>query len=116
VAVSGAPPGRDGWRVQVQDRVLTLANAAVSTSGDEFQYFEIDGARFSHILDPRTGKPLRDSRTVSVIANRGIEADSLATAWSVIDPATATNGCPVKMMRAEARRLIADARCASTRN
>jgi thiamine biosynthesis lipoprotein len=90
VAVSGdlamgdPPPGREGWRVLVQTEVLCLANAAVSTSGDEFQFVEIDGARYSHILDPRTGAPLREAGTVSVIAGSGMEADSLATVISVL--------------------------------
>jgi FAD:protein FMN transferase len=86
VAMSDAPPGRPGWRVRVKDEIVSLANAAVSTSGDEFQFLEIDGIRYSHIFDPRTGMPLRNSRPVSVIAPTGIEADSLATAISVLGP------------------------------
>jgi thiamine biosynthesis lipoprotein len=86
LVMSAAPPGRDGWRVRVQDQVLSLANAAVSTSGDEFQFVEIDGVRYSHIIDPRTGMALRDVPTVSVIAPSGIQADSLATALSVVGP------------------------------
>ena len=89
VAMSGdivagdAPPGREGWRVQALGHTLTLANQAVSTSGDEFQYLEIDGRRYSHIVDPRTGRALEDSQPVAVVARTGIEADSLATAISV---------------------------------
>jgi thiamine biosynthesis lipoprotein len=92
VAVSGdivaaaRPPGARGWRVQVQNETIILANAAVSTSGDEYQLLEADGARYSHIFDPRTGMALRDSRQVSVIAPTGIEADSLATAISILGP------------------------------
>lgn len=83
LVMSAPPPGRDGWRIRVQDQVLSLANAAVSTSGDEFQFVEIDGVRYSHIVDPRTGMALRNARAVSVISRSGIEADSLATALSV---------------------------------
>jgi FAD:protein FMN transferase len=86
IAMSGPPPGQAGWRVRVQDEILSLANAAVSTSGDEFQALEIDGVRYSHILDPRTGMPVRHGLTVSVIAPDGMEADSLATALSVASP------------------------------
>jgi FAD:protein FMN transferase len=86
VATSGPPPGRTGWRVRVQNEILSLANAAVSTSGDEFQFIEIDGVRYSHILDPRTGMAVRNGPTVSVIAASGIEADGLATALSVTGP------------------------------
>jgi FAD:protein FMN transferase len=84
VTASGAPPGQPGWRVQVQNEIILLVNAAVSTSGDEFQFLEVNGVRYSHIFDPRTGMALRDSRTVSVIAPTGIEADSLATAIAVL--------------------------------
>ena len=87
IAMSAPPPGHAGWRIQVQNSVLSLANAAVSTSGDEFQFTEIDGVRYSHILDPRSGMPLRDARTISVIASSGMEADGLATALSVLGPA-----------------------------
>jgi thiamine biosynthesis lipoprotein len=83
VVMSDPPPGQTGWRVKVQGEVHSLANAAVSTSGDEFQFVEIDGVKYSHIVDPRTGLPLRDSVPVSVIARTGIEADSLATAYAV---------------------------------
>jgi thiamine biosynthesis lipoprotein len=86
VVVGDPPPGQDGWKIQVQGRVLRLANSAVSTSGDEFQFIELNGSRYSHILDPRTGEPLRDPKPVSVIAKTGLEADSLATALSVLGP------------------------------
>ena len=89
VALSGdivagdPPPGRDGWRVQALGAVLSLANQAVSTSGDEFQFLEAGGKRYSHIIDPRTGRALENSTPVSVVAATGMEADSLATAISV---------------------------------
>lgn len=83
LSMSGPPPDKAGWSVQVQDRVFTLTQAAVSTSGDEFQFVQIGGHRYSHIVDPRTGLPLLDAKTVSVIADSGIEADALATALSV---------------------------------
>jgi thiamine biosynthesis lipoprotein len=84
LAMSDAPPRHNGWRVRVQTDVISLANAGVSTSGDEFQFIELDGVRYSHILDPRSGMLLREAGTVSVIAGSGIEADSLATAASVL--------------------------------
>lgn len=95
VALSGdivagdPPPGRSGWRVKTSDQVISLANAAVSTSGDEFQNATISGARHSHIVDPRTGVPLRNSAEVSVVARTGLEADSLATTFSVMEPGAA---------------------------
>lgn len=90
VAVSGdivagdPPPGRAAWRVRVQRTIVPLANAAVSTSGDQYQFLAIGGVRYSHVLDPRTGVPLRNSVPVSVVARTGIEADSLSTAIAVL--------------------------------
>jgi thiamine biosynthesis lipoprotein len=84
IAVGDPPPGQSGWRVRVKDETLTLKNAGVSTSGDDFQYLEVDGIRYSHIIDPRTGMPLRNSVNVFVIARTAMEADALATAKSVL--------------------------------
>jgi len=83
IAVAGG-----GWRIPVEHfgRVverLVLRDAAVSTSGDAEQYVEIEGVRYSHIVDPRTGMALERSPAVSVVAPEGMEADALATAISV---------------------------------
>jgi thiamine biosynthesis lipoprotein len=64
--------------------MLTLANGAVSTSGDLEQYVEINGVRYSHVLDPRTGLGLTGRRSVSVIAPNGTTADSMTKAVSVL--------------------------------
>jgi thiamine biosynthesis lipoprotein len=63
-----------------------LKDAAVSTSGDLEQFVEIDGVRYSHIIDPRTGLGLTGRRSVSVIARRGIDADSMTKALSILPP------------------------------
>ena len=86
IVCSDAPPGKPGWKVRVQNQTLTLSNAAVSTSGDEFQYIVLDGVRYSHIIDPKTGMALRDSRPVSVVGDKGVQTDALATAMSVAPP------------------------------
>jgi thiamine biosynthesis lipoprotein len=83
------PPGKSGWSVKVLGQVKTLANAGVSTSGDEFQFIELGGVRYSHIVDPRTGMALRNSHTVAVIAKTGIDSDSIATAVCVAGQAIA---------------------------
>jgi thiamine biosynthesis lipoprotein len=91
IAAGDPPPGQPGWRVALaaSGEVRTLHDVSVSTSGDTEQYVEIDGVRYSHIVDPRTGIGLRDQRTVTVIAQDGLTADSLATALSLpgVDPA-----------------------------
>lgn len=89
VAASGdivcreAPPGEKGWRVEAAGKVLTLRHAAVSTSGDSRQFFERDGKRYSHIIDPRKGAALTEQLEVSVVARNGMTADALATALRV---------------------------------
>src|SRR5437588_6220924 len=74
--VRNAPPAR----------FVLLANAGLATSGDLFQKLEIEGRRYSHIVDPHTGIGLTDHSLVTVIAADGITADSLATAVSVLGP------------------------------
>jgi thiamine biosynthesis lipoprotein len=91
ITVSKAPPGRDGWTVDIASlpgdkstRQLRLVDAAVSTSGDAEQFVEIAGVRYSHIVDPRTGIGLTGRRSVTVVAHRGIEADSLTKMASIL--------------------------------
>jgi thiamine biosynthesis lipoprotein len=93
LAFSHAPPGQRGWKIGIDSLdqpnapfsgVLELSDAAVSTSGDTEQYVDIGGKRYSHIIDPATHMGLTTARTVTVIAARGITADSMATAVSVL--------------------------------
>ena len=91
VLVSGPPPGTPGWRIAVKPlrpggtgETLVLAHAAVSTSGDAYQAVEIDGVRYSHIVDPRTGLGVTGPTTATVIAPDATTADALATAASVL--------------------------------
>ena len=92
LAFSEAPPGRAGWRIDLPaesdtsavPRILELTNAAVSTSGPSEQHADIDGRRYSHIVDPATAAALTEDLTVTVIAKHGLDADGLDTAVSVI--------------------------------
>lgn len=95
IAAGAAPPDRDGWRVGIApldkadgtpSRYLRLANCSVSTAGDTFQYVEIDGVRYSHIVDPATGLGLTRRISVTVVAPQGMSADGLDTAISIIGP------------------------------
>lgn len=95
LAVGDPPPGRAGWKVAVASlenpdkrstEVLELANIAIATSGDAFQSVTIDGKRFSHILDPRTGLGLTTSSSVTVLASDATTADAMASAISVMGP------------------------------
>jgi thiamine biosynthesis lipoprotein len=93
VAVGVAPPGERGWRVAIapfnderQRLELRLERSAVSTSGDAFQVLELEGQRYSHIVDPRTGWALSNRTSASVIAPYATLSDSLATALCVLGP------------------------------
>ncbi len=88
-AFGDAPPGRDGWRIQVADRedaVLVLRGCGVATSGDTEQFVEIGGVRYSHLVDPSTGLGLTNRAMVTVVAPDGLRADALSTAVSLLGP------------------------------
>ena len=93
ILLGDAPPGRPGWRVgiasvdpktQTPARIVLLANAAMATSGDAWQYVEIEGVRYSHIVNPETGIGLTHRSSVSIIAGTGMMSDALASAVSVM--------------------------------
>ena len=88
LAFSDAPPGRRGWKIGIGStgRVMELRNQAVSTSGDSEQHLDVAGKRYSHIIDPATHAGLTSGITVTIIAPRGIDADGLSTAISVLGP------------------------------
>lgn len=91
ITVSNAPPGKDAWVVDIAPltkdgprRTLKLVNASVSTSGDLFQHVEIDGVRYSHVLDPKTGLGLTGRRSATVVAPKGWQADALTKGASLL--------------------------------
>lgn len=93
LVVGGPPPDRDGWRVRLpgagprgEVRTLRLTNAAVSTSGDTHQFVDINGTRYSHVVNPQTGLGLTHSLLVTIVADRGLTADGLATTVGILGP------------------------------
>ncbi len=79
------------WRIGVKDPFaddvlgsIAIDNRAVATSGHQQRFFEIDGRRYSHIIDPRTARPAEQAHSVTVIAPDGLTADAWATAFSVL--------------------------------
>lgn len=93
IVVGDAPPGREGWRIDTPksdqafaDRAGRLRNAAIATSGPTAQFVEIDGVRYSHVIDPRRGLGLTHDVVARVIAPDGATADALATAVTVLGP------------------------------
>lgn len=90
VALGSQPDGRP-WRVGVKHPfqpglfcTLALVDRAVATSGLQQRFHEIGGRRYSHIIDPRTGRPAEQAPSVTVIAPDGLTADAWATAFSVL--------------------------------
>jgi thiamine biosynthesis lipoprotein len=94
IAAWDPPPGETGWTIGVAplnpddppQRFISLRQMAASTSGDAFQHLVIDGKRYSHILDPRSGRPVTGRSSVTVVAPRGMTADALDTAASALGP------------------------------
>lgn len=86
VRAGAAPPGSAGWIVALPEESgggrVWLADAALATSGSRYRHVDIDGVRWSHILDPETGLGLHDDHTVTVFAADAVSADVLATTLS----------------------------------
>lgn len=98
IVLSDAPLNQPhGWQIDVvseqpqrPSQKLLLKNCAISTSGDTYQYVEIDGRRYSHIVDPRTGIGLTSTYLVTIIApgapdaHPGLTSDPLSKVASVL--------------------------------
>ncbi|MFQ5965275.1 MAG: FAD:protein FMN transferase [Candidatus Scalinduaceae bacterium] len=88
----GTPPGKKSWAIGLQhprknDSIIgsfKIKDKAVSTSGDYEKFFIVDGERHSHIIDPRTGKPVKGIVSVTVIADNATRADALSTGIFVL--------------------------------
>lgn len=93
MAMGDAAEKSGGWTIGVNipettdellpDKLL-LKNKSVATSGDAYQYFEHNGKKYSHIINPLTGYGITTQRNVTVIADNGATADWLATAASIL--------------------------------
>ena len=90
----GAPPGRDGWSVTIQDPIdprkialtVQLNDRALSLAGISEKAFEAGGVRYSHIMDPRTGRPVQGVLSVAVLTSSGTAGDALDDAFFVLGP------------------------------
>jgi len=96
VRTRGVNAGGQSWRIGIEQPdalpqrarlIVPLSGKAMATSGDYRNYFEADGRRYSHEIDPRTGAPI-DHRlcSVTVVADDCMRADALATALLVLGP------------------------------
>ncbi len=96
ILTRGARPGGAPWRVAIEQPVpgarrvqqlVDLHGRAIATSGDYRNYFEADERRYSHAIDPRTGRPVTHTLgSVSVVADTALEADAASTALMVMGP------------------------------
>jgi len=89
----GRPPDGEHWAVEVKDPSgaeplgeLHLRGGAVCTSGNYARFSVIEGRRYSHIVDPRSGRPANAVPSVTVVAGSAMRADIWATALSVLGP------------------------------
>jgi thiamine biosynthesis lipoprotein len=85
--IIGPQPDGRPWQIGIQDprkqvgviAGIPVSSGALTTSGDYERFFELEGKRFCHILDPRSGQPVRHWRSVSVLAPLAVAAGSCAT-------------------------------------
>ena len=91
ITVGNAPPSKKGWSV-IADTIFFsngakryIENRSQSVSGDDQQYLEWEGKRYSHLLNPITGKPLTNGATCLVEGPNGLITDALGTAFSIMD-------------------------------
>ncbi|MBL7137975.1 MAG: FAD:protein FMN transferase [Bacteroidales bacterium] len=97
VYARGTKPGGKSWQIGIEkpsedqsssreiNAELPITNHAVATSGNYRKYYEQDGIRYSHTIDPHTGYPVRHSLlSVTVVADRCAYADAYATAFMVM--------------------------------
>ena len=88
----GAPPGEEGWGVGLLDPLdpekrcgsVTLRDRSLSTSGQANRFFELDGRRYGHILDPRTGWPVDELWSAAALGPSAALCDGLSTAFLVM--------------------------------
>ena len=96
IAIGDPPPGADAWEIKLRTftkptpdaeekmETVRLKHCGVSTSGDLYQFTDIEGVRYSHILSPKTGLALTTRIACSVIAPDCTTSDALATAMCVL--------------------------------
>jgi FAD:protein FMN transferase len=87
IRLAGPRPGGEPWVLAIQHprepqkklATMALVDGALATSGDYERYFELDGVRYCHVLDPRSGWPVAAWRSISVVAPACLAAGALTT-------------------------------------
>ncbi len=85
IVAGSAPPDADGWTVEMPGKSgsRTICNEALSISGDIYQHLDLEGKRYSHVIDPRTGQALTGSAPCICQAPKGMMADAKASLQSI---------------------------------
>ena len=95
VTLNDPPPGRETWTTAVPISItregtevirLAMANHSVATSGDLYQFAMVDGVRYSHILNPKTGLGSTLQIQATVVSRSGTHADAYASVLSLMRP------------------------------
>lgn len=88
----GSPPGERGWKVSIRDPydkrkaadVIRLKNYSLSVSGNYEKFFRLKGEVYSHIFDPKSGRPVENMLSAAVLAPLGEMSDALSTTLYVL--------------------------------
>ena len=106
IRVKGKNNQGQPWQIAVEkptverrmiEKILSITDTGMATSGDYRNYFEVEGVRFSHTIDPRTGRPINHKlASVTVLRPTSMEADGLATAFMVMGPEDGYQICRAK--------------------
>ena len=116
----GSAPAKKKWKIGVEDprnkgkllHSFELTDMAISTSGNYERFFEIEGKRYSHIINPITGEPCQGIISVTVMADSAEEADALSTAIFVmgeekgLNLAKSIKGIKVLMLKEDGRLIL----------
>ncbi len=94
LVTAGVNPDGQPWQIGIEtpkarafdlQSVVGVSNAGLATSGDYRNYFELDGVRYSHILDAKTGRPITHrTASATVVAENAMMADAWATAMLIL--------------------------------
>jgi len=91
ILLGDSPPEVDSWKINISEKECSLSNCGISTSGDRFQYIEMGGKRYAHILDPRTGLGFHKPHEITIIAPNATTADWASTAAYLTDEKELSN-------------------------
>jgi FAD:protein FMN transferase len=104
ILVGGGHAGWPGWPIGLRNPMrpeaewgtLLLTDQALGTSGTAVQSFRVDGKRYGHVLDPRTGWPVEGMASASAVARTAAEADAFSTAFYVLGVEKACSLCDTR--------------------